>query len=104
MLALTAPAAAEHTSVRFWGPAGIAEAPPGEPDSATDALMRAVSELLAAVETGAAHRCDVHFARDIVQRARGRRALSEFGSAIYPFPRSGMGPVAQPVFKTGAVV
>ena len=55
MLALTAPAAAEHTSMRFWGPAGIAEAPPGEPDSATDALMRAVSELLAAVQTGAAH-------------------------------------------------
>jgi len=65
-LALTAPAAAEHTSIRFWGPAGIAEVPPGEPDSATDALMRAVSELLAAVETGAAHPCDVHFARDIV--------------------------------------
>ncbi len=66
MLALTAPAAAEHTSMRFWGPAGIAEVPPGEPDSATDALMRAVSELLAAVDTGAAHRCDVHFAREIV--------------------------------------
>ena len=27
-----------------------------------------------------------------------------FGSAVYPFPRSGMGPVAQLVFKTGAVV
>jgi predicted dehydrogenase len=66
MLALTAPAAAEHTSTRFWGPAGIAEVPPGEPDSATDALMRAVSELLPAVETGAAHPCDVHFARDVV--------------------------------------
>ena len=66
MLALTAPAAAEHTSMRFWGPAGIAEAPPGEPDSATDALTRAVSELLVAVDTGAAHECDVHFAREIV--------------------------------------
>jgi predicted dehydrogenase len=66
MLTLTAPAAAEHTSISFWGPAGIADLPSNEPDAATDALMRAVSELLASVETGAPHPCDVHFARDIV--------------------------------------
>lgn len=66
MLALTAPAAAEHTSMRFWGPAGIAEVPSDEPDAPTDAFMRAISQLLAAIETGAAHPCDVHFARDIV--------------------------------------
>jgi predicted dehydrogenase len=66
MVSLTAAPAAEHTSMSFWGPAGISEGPPGDPDAASDALMRAVSELLAAVETGAAHACDVHFARDIV--------------------------------------
>jgi predicted dehydrogenase len=66
MLSLTAPPAAEHSSMRFWGSAGIAEAPPHEPEKATEAFMHAVSELLAAVETGVPHPCDVHFARDIV--------------------------------------
>ena len=66
MLSLTAPATAQHTSMRFWGPAGCAEPPPDEPESATNAFMRAVSELLVSAETGAAHPCDVRFAREIV--------------------------------------
>ena len=66
ILSLTAPQPAEHSGMRFWGPAGVAEAPPHEPDRATEALVRAVSELLAAVETGVPHACDVHFACDIV--------------------------------------
>ena len=69
----------------------------------TDALMRAVSELFAAVETGAAHPCNVHFARDVVSVLADAEHFG-FGSAVYPFSRSGMGPVAQLVFKTGAVV
>jgi predicted dehydrogenase len=66
-LSLTAPQPAQHSSMRFWGPAGIAEAPPHEPDAAVDAFMRAISGLLAAIETGVPHACDVHFARDVVR-------------------------------------
>lgn len=67
ILSLTAPEPAQHSSTKFWGPAGIAEPPPDEPDTAVDAVKRAISELLAAIETGVPHACDVHFASDIVR-------------------------------------
>jgi predicted dehydrogenase len=66
-LSLTAPQHAQHSAMKFWGPAGIAEPPPGEPAGAVDSFTRAISELLAAIETGASHACDVHFASDIVR-------------------------------------
>ncbi|MBA3717043.1 MAG: Gfo/Idh/MocA family oxidoreductase [Actinobacteria bacterium] len=66
-LSLTAAPPAQHSTVEFWGPAGIAESPPQELGPATDALQRAISALLVAVETGVPHPCDVHFARDIVR-------------------------------------
>jgi len=66
-LSLTAPQAAQHSGTTFWGPAGIAESPQPGPGGAVDAFQRAISELLAAIETGAPSACDVHFARDIVR-------------------------------------
>lgn len=74
-LSLTAPEHAQHSGMRFWGPAGIAEPPPEEPGPATDAFERAISELLAAVETAEPHACDVHFARDIVRVLAGGAVL-----------------------------
>jgi len=67
ILSLTAPEPAQHSEMEFWGSAGIAEPPQSEPDPAADAFERAISELLAAIETGVPHACDVHFASDIVR-------------------------------------
>jgi predicted dehydrogenase len=67
ILSLTAPEPAQRTAIEFWGPAGIVQAPPHDPDAAVPAFKRAVTELLAAVETGVPHPFDVHFGRDVVR-------------------------------------
>jgi predicted dehydrogenase len=66
-LSLTAPEPAQRTAIEFWGPAGIVQAPPHEPDAAVDAFVRAISELLQAVDTGVPHAFDVRFGREVVR-------------------------------------
>lgn len=67
ILSLTAPQQTEHSGMKFWGPAGIAEPPPPEPGGAADPFKQAISALLAAIETGVPPACDVHFASGIVR-------------------------------------
>jgi predicted dehydrogenase len=76
-LSLTASEATQHTEIAFWGPAGIVHAPAHDPGAAVTGFMRAVSELLAAVETGQSHPLDAHFGRDVVRvLAAAERFLS----------------------------
>jgi predicted dehydrogenase len=64
ILSLTATIPTEPVT-RFWGSGGVVEAPRG--GSAVDAYIRAITALVAAVESGASHPCDVQFGREVVR-------------------------------------
>jgi hypothetical protein len=65
-LSLTVPEPAGHERIELWGPAGVVTAPTLDWGDESAFYQGAVSELLAAIDTGERHACDVHFAADVV--------------------------------------
>ena len=65
-LSLTVPERAVQSELVLWGPGGVTHAPPGD-GSVADAYARAITELLASVETGLPHACDARFGADVVR-------------------------------------